>query len=178
MEVTTQDLKELKLAPTLIIFLKCLHFKDEEYFKELSNVSDVFKMGKHLEKSMTVKIIGSNVSINSFEIRKDSIMNYFDNNSRNIEKEVDEVIEYFKKTTGKTKVSAKSRANRKYIKARLSEYSVDDLKNVIKLKNKQWKYDPSMKMYIRIATLFNDEKFQGYIGEVENDNSESRVITG
>lgn len=178
MEITKDDLKNLKLAPTLILFIKCVHFKDKELLQELALVSNIANLAKHLEEKMIIKIIDNSISINSFEVRSINVINYLDSNSRNVENEVDEVINYFKSKTGKVRTSNKSEANRRFIRARLKEYSVQDLTDVIDVKFEQWRRDPSMKGYIRIATLFNDEKFQGYIGEVESNDTKSRTVTG
>jgi len=85
-----------------------------------------------------------------------------------IEDDITEIIEYFKKVTNKTKISVTSISNRRYIKDRLRQgYGKDDLKKVIDNKYTEWKDNRSMSMYIRIETLFNQEKFQKYIGEIE-----------
>lgn len=81
------------------------------------------------------------------------------------ESQVDEVINYYKVKTDSPKVSNKTEANRKPIRARLQEgYTVEDLKSVVDIKTKQWK-GTSMDMYLRIETLFGQTKFQGYVRE-------------
>lgn len=58
-------------------------------------------------------------------------------------------------------------ANLKFILARLAEgHTADDLKAVVDRKVAQWSEDPKMAQYIRPATLFNDEKFNQYVGEL------------
>lgn len=169
MEISIKDLDFFKASPTLIYLIKCIHCRDDESLNAVSKVSNVFTMAEHLQERGILKIIGKNVSCASFEIRRMDIINYLskedprDLNNKN----VDEVINYFKKTTGKTRISNKSQSNRKFISARLKEYSVQDLKDVIDLKFKQWNLDRNMRQYIRIETLFNETKFQGYIGELE-----------
>ena len=179
MEVIAEDLKNIKLSPTLIIFLKCIHNKNNSYLLELHKITDVFIIAKHLQDKMLVKILDSELSCKSFEIRELKIINYFNNiNPITIEYEINEVIEYFKTITGKTKISNTSTSNRKFIKSRLQEYKVQDLKDVIDLKYKEWRNDSVMRKYLRIETLFNDSKFQGYIGQLETNNSKSRTFTG
>ena len=66
-----------------------------------------------------------------------------------------------------------SRANRKFkptktnlgfINARIKEgFSQDDLKSVIDKKTDEWEHDARMSQYLRPATLFNSEKFDGYV---------------
>jgi uncharacterized phage protein (TIGR02220 family) len=86
---------------------------------------------------------------------------------RNMRDKITSIIDYFKETTGKTKTDSFSISNRRFVKDRLDQgYTEDDLKAVINLKYNEWK-DSSMAKYIRLETLFNQTKFQIYIGEVE-----------
>ena len=170
MEVQITDLKKIKLSPSLIILLKSIYYKDEEFIIELNKVADVFTMARFLEKKMILKITGDKLSYNSFEIRNLAVIKYLDNlDNLSINNDVDEVINYFKEITGKNRISNKSEANRKFIAARLKEYTVQDLKDVIDLKFKQWKNDSSMSKYLRIETIFNATKFQSYIGELDSN---------
>ncbi len=58
-------------------------------------------------------------------------------------------------------------ANLKFIVDRLkSGASVDDCRQVIAKKSREWKSNPKMAEYLRPATLFNDEKFEQYLGEL------------
>jgi len=170
MEVLIKDLNNLKLSPSLIVFLKCIHVKDNVYLEELNKVADVFTMAKHLESLHFIKIVGKELNCESFEIRKIGFITYLDmeDSKKVLESDVDEVIDYFKKITGKIRIDNKSTSNRKFIKGRLSEgYSKDDLKAVALLKYNQWKNDPKMVEYIRISTFYNDEKFQSYVGLID-----------
>ena len=68
-------------------------------------------------------------------------------------------------------------SNYKFIRARLSEnYSVDDIKKVIKVKTDQWRDDDKQSKYIRPETLFNATKFQGYFNEApsKEDRGDSK----
>jgi len=174
MEITKNDLIHFKVNPTFIAFLKAIHFKDNEFLVELSKIVDMPKMAKILEQLTIIKILDDKIDFNSYEIRRKAIINYLNkiDESKETEKNINEVINYYKKVSGREKTSISSKANRKFIKARLEEYSVDDLKSVIDLKNKQCKLGKFDKSYFRIETLFNDTKFQGYIGEVEDNESE------
>jgi len=170
MEVLIKDLNNLKLSPSLIVFLKCIHVKDNVYLEELNKVADVFTMAKHLESLHFIKIIGKELNCESFEIRKIGLITYLDkeDSKKVLESDVDEVIDYFKKITGKIRIDNKSASNRKFVKARLSEgYSTEDLKKVALFKFNQWRADPKMGEYISISTFYNDEKFQSYIGALD-----------
>jgi len=169
MEIAIKDLQELKLSPSLICLLKAIHNKNNEYLSELNKVSDIFIMAKFLERNMILKIIDDKIDYNSFEIRKLSIIDYLNDTEYTVD-DVVEVINYFKQKTGKLRVSNKSVSNRKFISARLKEYSVQDLKDVIDLKYSHWVNDPKMRQYLRIETLMNETKFQGYIGELETND--------
>lgn len=78
---------------------------------------------------------------------------------------VTEVIEHFNKVANK-RFSTKSPSNVRFITGRLMQgYTVEDCKRVIDMKTAEWKDDPKMSLYLRIETLFNDTKFQGYINQ-------------
>ena len=82
-------------------------------------------------------------------------------------KEIETVISYLNEKAG-TAYKTTSKATNKFINARLSEgFTVDQIKQVIDKKVKQWKADPMMQKYIRPATLFNSEKFEAYLNEPE-----------
>lgn len=176
MEVTIDDLKFFKLSPTYIIFLKCIHNNNQLFLEELNKTADCFLMAKHLEKNMIVKIIGDKLKIESFSIRRLDVIKHLKTKTESNSKyknEIDEIITYFKKTTGQRGLeqALKSKSQREFISGRLREgYSVQDLKDVVSFMYKKWKDDYKMRNYIRISTLFNSEKFHGYVGMVDNVN--------
>lgn len=172
MEITIRDLEFMKLSPTLITFLKAIVNRNDDYIQELNKVSDVKNMAEYLEERMIIKIVGTDISHISFELRCLEIIKHLNYEDNNVEKDIDEVINYFKKITNKTRISLKSGSNRRFIKGRLSTYSVQDLKEVIDLKYDQWANNPKMSQYIRIETFFNETKFQGYIGELESNKED------
>tara|TARA_R100000995_G_scaffold70727_1_gene39323 strand:+ start:6736 stop:7581 length:846 start_codon:yes stop_codon:yes gene_type:complete len=88
-------------------------------------------------------------------------------------KEIQEVISYLNDTVGKS-FKADSRNSLSLINARLKDYSVDDLKKVIKYKSQQWLKDKIMSPYLRPSTLFNATKFENYINEIPKDFSVKR----
>ena len=66
-------------------------------------------------------------------------------------------------------------ANLKLITARLSEGSSEsELLAVINYKCNEWENDPKMAKYIRPATLFNAEKFNQYVGELEVETPQDK----
>lgn len=75
-----------------------------------------------------------------------------------------EIIEYLNSVCGK-RFSPKTEGQIKFIRARLKEgRTVEDLKQVIDTKASQWLGNDSEK-YLRPSTLFNSEKFEGYLNE-------------
>lgn len=92
-------------------------------------------------------------------------INTYNNKNTNNKEIYKEIIDYLNEVTGKryrhTDVTIK------LIKARLNEgFTVDDFKQVIDKKTKDWKDDPKMKDYIRPQTLFGT-KFEGYLNQEE-----------
>lgn len=170
MEVTIKDLEQIKMSPSLIVFLKAIVKKDDKYIRALNETADIWPMAKHLEGRNIIKIRGEEVSHRSFVIRSMKLINDLNVGDVNVEAQVDQVLNYFKNVTGK-RISIKSDSNRRLIRARLKEYSVNDLMQVIELKRGQWE-NTSMSKYIRIETLFNSTKFQSYIGELDSNIEE------
>lgn len=80
------------------------------------------------------------------------------------------VVDFLNETC-KTQFRAKSKSTTRYINARIKEgFAPEDLKLVIELKNKQWANDEKMRAYLRPSTLFNSEKFEGYLNEAKKMN--------
>jgi len=78
-----------------------------------------------------------------------------------------QVIAEFNRITGKTYPLSKT--SLKHITARLQEPDPPPLKDIIDMitfKNNEWKEDPDMRTFVRPQTLFNSEKFEGYIVEM------------
>lgn len=73
-----------------------------------------------------------------------------------------QIIEHLNLKTGKKFKCVKS--HEKFINARLAEgYSITDLMTVIDKKCFEWLSNPKMNQYLRPSTLFNSEKFDGYL---------------
>lgn len=125
--------------------------------KRIIKIIDTYKqnvgegINKKIDRGINEKVEENNTSINNTRI-----------NNKEIYKEI---INYLNEVTGKryrhTDVTIK------LIKARLNEgFTVDDFKQVIDKKTKDWKDDPKMKDYIRPQTLFGT-KFEGYLNQEE-----------
>lgn len=69
-----------------------------------------------------------------------------------------EVLEYLKLVTGRSFRESTD------LKARLKDYSVDEIKEVIDYKAKEW-MGKDMQKYLRPSTLFNKTKFEGYLND-------------
>ena len=110
---------------------------------------------------------------NSLENSKRTVGNgkYKKLNRKNIglDNNVLEVILYFNEFAGKKiQVDPVTASTAKPIKARLREgYTVEQCKQVIRIKSEQWKNDIKMKQYLRPVTLFSD-KFESYL--IEGDS--------
>ena len=110
-----------------------------------------------------------------------NILNNKLNNNSNIIAE--QIITYLNEKAGTHFKPVDS--NIKFIKARLKDYSQEDLKAVIDKKVKEWK-GTEMQQYLRPETLFNATKFESYInglatarqtkqGFVHNDYTKEQI---
>lgn len=93
--------------------------------------------------------------------------------------DVREIINYLNEKTG-----AKFRyceSNNKFIRARLKDYSINEIKAVINAKVAEWQ-GTTMEKYLRPETLFNATKFESYAGSVlanmEKQKSDKSVAVG
>lgn len=90
------------------------------------------------------------------------------NSINNKEDTINNIIKYLNEKAGTNYRNVES--NAKFIRARLKDYTEEDLKLVIDKKVKDWK-GTEMQMYLRPETLFNATKFESYINglnEVRN----------
>lgn len=81
--------------------------------------------------------------------------------------EVVEVIEYLNLAAGKC-FGTHTKESVRLISARLKQYDLQDLKNVIDLQCKVWPKGHEMYMYLRPSTLFNESKFESYHQNVQS----------
>lgn len=92
------------------------------------------------------------------------------NTSGKYQDEIREIMDYLNLRTGK-KFSAKSEATKKHIRGRLDEgYGVGDFFIVIDNKVAQWQ-GTEWEKFLRPQTLFNSEKFDGYLNESNKENT-------
>ncbi len=90
-----------------------------------------------------------------------------------VESAITETIEYLNQKANK-KFKVATASNRNHIRARMKEgATLQDLKYVIDIKTPQW-INGNMDEYLRPTTLFNSEKFEGYLNESKR-NGESQV---
>jgi uncharacterized phage protein (TIGR02220 family) len=82
-------------------------------------------------------------------------------------KDAVEILDYLNRNAGKAYRPVD--ANLKMISARLKSGATPlQLREVVHAKCDQWKADPKMAEYLRPATLFNQTKFEQYLGELGN----------
>ena len=62
----------------------------------------------------------------------------------------------------------------KLLNARLKDYTKADILAVIDVKCEQWAENSGMRKFLRPATLFNVNKFESYVNEINVEGSESR----
>lgn len=83
-----------------------------------------------------------------------------------------EIIDYLNQKTGK-EYKDTTKKTISLIKARWNEgFTLEDFKRVIDNKVADWKNDQKWSAYLRPATLFNGDKFEGYLNEVHYQKKE------
>lgn len=85
-----------------------------------------------------------------------------------------EVLDYLNEKAGTKYRPVES--NLKFIRARLKDYSVADLKAVVDRQVAKWK-GTSMQMYLRPETLFNATKFETYHNGLDNKKENKHNFT-
>lgn len=90
------------------------------------------------------------------------------NNNISINKEEKEVIDYLNEKLGTNFKPID--CNIKFIRARLKDYTIEDLKAVIDKKYKEW-IGTEMQQYLRPKTLFSQTNFENYFNSLEKRNS-------
>ena len=130
---------------------------------------------KSLQENMYLKIVGDDLTdLNNIVLRAPAEELF---KSTSLEKSVDNILNYLNKKTNKKRgFSLSSNGNRKYVSARLKEgYTENELKSVIDIKTDEW-LNTSQEFYLRPQTLFNDEKFQSYINQVDKCKKDKQTI--
>lgn len=84
--------------------------------------------------------------------------------------EIDAVINYYKKLTGRQKISLENKTRRGGINARLDEgYTVADCYKVLEWKFNQWWHKDEMRHAFNLITLFRPSHFDTYLCEAEEN---------
>jgi len=160
--ITDRDLSNKDLSFPEIFTLKVIYYKEKNLF-------DIFKYRAESESEMEyfkfilntlqnknyIKTIGLEFEDQFIRPKCEEIFKKEESQSK-------EIIQYLNMKLGSQRgFSATSAANKRVIQARLKDYSVQDLKDVIDIMVAKWK-GTDMEKYIRPETLFNETKFQGY----------------
>lgn len=90
-----------------------------------------------------------------------------------------EVLKYLsEKQSIKFELNERGESNLKIIKARLNEYSIDELKQVVDYKCKEWKGNDEMKKFLKPTTLFAIKHCGTYLSESKTFlNKNENIIT-
>ena len=88
--------------------------------------------------------------------------------------DVAEVITYLNKVANKN-YKPNSKANQKFTRSILKEYSVADAKKVIDVKANEW-LGTKQELYLRPETLFNRTKFEAYINQANINKTPLRDL--
>jgi len=165
MEVTKNDLKKLKLAPSLIVFLKAIYSKDNSYLKELNKIVDVFTMAKHLQAKFVLKILGDKVEWKSFEIRSLDVTKYFDeakieviNDSKKIFQHFKVVLEKYSKKQSKIKYTT----SKKFLEGRVNQgVDAETANAIIDMKFEEW-FGGEYQRHLNFQTLLGVTHYGQY----------------
>lgn len=157
---------ELGMAPSTVWdYLKlleseeCINIKSNNKFSVVTIVNWDFYQGQD-EKSDSKD--DSKKTANEQQINT----NKNDNNEKNKDNvPYAEIIDYLNEKAGKN-YRHTTKKTQSLIKARINEgFTVEDFKKVIDVKATEWK-GTEMEKYLRPSTLFNGEKFEGYLNQV------------
>ena len=84
------------------------------------------------------------------------------------------MIQYLNKKTNRN-YRVENHTTQRFINARLKEgYKLEDFKEVINVKVKQWLHDPKMKTFLRPSTLFSPTNFENYLIESKENRRPAR----
>ena len=100
---------------------------------------------------------------------KQSLLNNIDKNNIINNKEYIVVLDYLNEKVGSNFKPIETHL--KLIKARMQDYTEQDLKNVIDKKVKEWK-GTEMQQYLRPKTLFNATNFENYVNCLDKINNQ------
>ncbi len=171
-QITEKDIGNKELDILGIILLKIIFYKEEGLFQSYKeNIFGWRANVANLQDFDYIKILGCE-NLDQLVIRP-KCEEFFKKETS----EFREIINYLNIKIGKKKgFSLTSAANKRIINARLKEYSVQDLKDVVDVMWSKWK-GSQMEFYMRPETLFNETKFQGYYALSEKKSNTSNIFT-
>lgn len=165
------------------------HYKcDEllkEYWKTASKNKKNGKKGGRPRKQRSVEITQEKPTGNplgtqeepkhnpNYELRIKNKELEIKNYKLNINTSCDDVIDYLNLKAG-TKYKH-TETNRKLIKPRLDNFTVDDCKTVINKKCAEW-LNSDMAKYLRPQTLFQATKFESYLNQIEKYDTRDQEV--
>ena len=182
--ITDHDIDTVRVAIELFKELELIDVVDNEqiYISDIQNFvgkgsteADRIRSYRReikQEKVLLIDIVEEDIKIENVQMYDKCTPEYRDK-SLDIYKTI---VEYLNKKTGKAFRSNTSKT-KKVINARLRErYTIDDFKNVIDVKCKDWLNDIEMSKFLRPETLFGT-KFENYLNEVPVKKVVSEPVT-
>jgi uncharacterized phage protein (TIGR02220 family) len=164
------DLKKLKLTPSLITLLKAIYTKDNTFLKQLDEVADVFVMAKHLQSKMALKIVGNKLDCKSFEIRDLAIIKYFDEAKIEVVNDSKKIFQHFKvvleKYSGKQS-RMKYATFKKFLEGRVNQgVNVDEANDIVSMKFEEW-YGSDYQRHLNFQTLLGVTHYSQYTQQLD-----------
>lgn len=96
-------------------------------------------------------------------------------NNNVIMKECNNIISYLNQQSGFKYKLVKSNIN--LIKARLKDYSEEELLQMVQYKCNEWRNNEEFRKYLRPATLFNSTKCEMYVAQSKQHNAKPNLAT-
>ena len=96
-------------------------------------------------------------------------------NNNVIMKECNNIISYLNQQSGFKYKLVKSNIN--LIKARLKDYSEEELLEMVQYKCNEWRNNEEFRKYLRPATLFNSTKCEMYVAQSKQHNTKPNLTT-
>lgn len=122
---------------------------------------------RQTNRQLTGNQQATNNNRRSKEVKKERSIGVSKDTLSSNDDDVAAVIDHLNERTG-SHYRHGTQGTEKYIRARLAEgYTVEDLNAVTDTKADQWQADEKMAKYLRPSTLFNADKFPGYLEECQ-----------
>lgn len=133
----------------------------------VQNYSTYQDINKVPNRQLTGNQQATNNNRRSKEVKKERSIGVSKDTLSSNDDDVAAVIDHLNERTG-SHYRHGTQGTEKYIRARLAEgYTVEDLNAVTDTKADQWQADEKMAKYLRPSTLFNADKFPGYLEECQ-----------